>query len=60
MKETIDSAEFENFFELKKKYDITLKILSPHFIGTFIDNVLEDPYYLEIKLYMIEYLIPNF
>ena len=60
MKETIDSSEFEHFFVLKKKYDYTLKELSRHFVDSFIENLLEDEYYLEIKLTIIMYFLSEF
>lgn len=60
MKETIDSSEFDNFYAMKKKYDFTLKLLSRKFQDRFIQNLLEDPYYLEIKLNMIQFFIPNY
>ena len=60
MRETIESAEYENFFVVQHKYDFTLKALSRHFNDKFIESVLEDPYYLEIKLIMILYFISKF
>ena len=60
MKETIDSSEFENFFVVVKKYDFTLKELSRHFVDKLIENILEDPYYLEIKLIIILYFLTEF
>ena len=60
MKETIASSEYEHFFVLKKKYDYTLKELSRHFIDSFIENLLEDEYYLEIKLTIIMYFLSEF
>ena len=60
MKETIDSSEFDNFYAMKKKYDFTLKFLSRKFQDGFIQNLLEDPYYLEIKLNIIQFFIPNY
>ena len=60
MRETIDSSEYENFFVVQHQYDITLKALSRHFNDKFIESVLDDPYYLEIKLTMILYFISKF
>ena len=60
MRETIDSSEFEHFFVVRKKYDYTLKELSHQFVDSFIENIVEDEYYLEIKLAIIDYFLSEF
>lgn len=60
MRETIDSSQFEHFFVLKKKYDYTIKEQSRYFVDSFIENILEDEYYLEIKLNIIMYFLSEF
>ena len=48
------SCDYEHIMHLKDKYDFTLQMLSPHFIDYIIDSMLSEPYYLEIKLNLLD------
>ena len=54
IRESIRSCDYEHIFNLKHKYDFTLKRLAPLFIDIFIDSLLNEPYYLEIKLHLLD------
>lgn len=44
--------------EVRNDFDLTLRILSPQFIDFIIDDILQSPYFFEIKLHMIEEFMP--
>ena len=54
IRESIRICDYEHIFNLKNKYDFTLKRLSPLFIDFIIDSLLSEPYYFEIKLYLLD------
>lgn len=53
IREAIKSNDYEPIVDLVQKYDFTLKALLPHFIGNIIESIKVDPYYMELKLYLI-------
>lgn len=52
-REAIRSNEFEVVFDLVHKYDFSLKALLPHIIGSVMESIEADPYYMELKLHLI-------
>ena len=54
----VQHNDFATLIQLRAELDYTLKALSPQFIDFIIDNLLESPYFFEIKLHMIEEFIP--
>ena len=59
IKESLNNCDFEIIFRLKAKYDFTLGLICPYIVDSMIDSLTKEPYYMELKLHLIDDFMPS-